>query len=95
MSERPKDEIWDALVEEFGEVRTKSERGRRNLAVRELRDAGVTAEEIKIAVTFCRRNFTHFTEMAVCNWVSRAVHEDQARGADVHSIFERMRESAK
>lgn len=94
MSERPPDLIWDALEVEFGVVRTKSERGRRNAAVRELKEAGVTPEEIKIAVAFCRRNFTSFSETAVCNWVSRALHEDQARGADVRSIFERMRESS-
>ena len=90
---QPRDPIWDALTEEFGDVRTKSERQRRNTAVKELRDADVTPEEIKIAVDFCRRNFTHFTEMAVCGWLGRALHEDKARGADVRSIFERMRES--
>lgn len=90
--EIPRDPIWDALDEEFGEVRTKSERGRRNQAVRELRDAEVTPEEIKIAVDFCRRNFTNFTEMAVCGWLGRSLHEERSKGtANVRSIFERMR----
>lgn len=93
--EYPQDPLWDALDEEFGKVRTKSERGRRNSVVKELRDADVTPEEIRITVSFCRKNFTHFTEGAVCNWLSRALHEETSRGADVHSIFERMRESAK
>ena len=70
-----RDLIWDALTEHFGEVRTPSERGRRNRAVRELRIAQVSAEEIRIAVEFCARNFTTFTEVAVCNWLSRAIHE--------------------
>jgi len=87
------DPVWDVLTEAFGEARTKSERGRRNAAVRELRDAEVTPEEIRIAVAFCRRSFTHFTEMAVCGWLSRALHEETSRGADVRSIFERMRQS--
>lgn len=87
------DPIWDALVEEFGGVRTTAERDRRNAAVKQLREAAVTAEEIKIAVSFCRRNFTHFTEMAVCSWLSRALHEEQSRGADVRSIFRRMEEA--
>lgn len=77
MSERPKDEIWDALTEAFGEVRTSQERGRRNRAVRDLREAGATPEEIGIVVDYCRRNFTVFTEMAVCNWLSRALHESK------------------
>lgn len=72
---KPKDEIWDALTEEFGEVRTASERGRRNRAVKELRQAKVTPDEIHTAVRYCRRNFTHFTEMAVCNWLSHALKE--------------------
>ena len=76
--EVPRDEIWDALEEEFGVVRTKSERGRRNRAVRELREAEVTPDEVKIAVDFCRRSFTHFTEVAVCSWLSRALHEDSS-----------------
>lgn len=76
MSEK-RDEIWDALTEAFGEVRTSPERGRRNRAVRELREAGATPEEIVIAVDYCRRNFTVFTEMAICGWLSRALHENK------------------
>ena len=88
-----RDEIWDALEESFGPVRTKSERGRRNRAVLELRQAKVTPGELKIAMDFCQRNFTHYTEVAICGWLSRALHEETTRGADVRSIFERMRES--
>ena len=73
-----RDEIWDALEDEFGQVRTKSERGRRNRAVSELREAEVTQEEVRVAVEFCRRNFTHYTEVAVCSWLSRALHEGSA-----------------
>jgi hypothetical protein len=75
MTDRPRDEIWDALEEAFGEVRTEMERGRRNKAVKQLRAAKATPEEIAIAVDYCRRNFTTFTEMAVCGWLSRALHE--------------------
>lgn len=74
------DHIWDALTEEFGPVRTKTERGRRNRAVGELRQAEATPEEIKIAVAYCRRNFTTFTEMAVCSWLSRSLLEQQEQG---------------
>lgn len=80
------DEIWDALTEAFGDVRTPSERGRRNRAVRELREAEAKPEEILIAVAYCRRNFTSFTEMAVCNWFSRSLQEHAASGNREHFL---------
>lgn len=81
MTERPRDEVWDALEEEFGPVRTKTERGRRNAAVKELKEAGATPAEIKICADYCRRNFTHFTEMALCSWLSRSLEEQKENGA--------------
>lgn len=87
---RSVDPIWDALTEAFGEVRTSSERGRRNSAVRELRLAKVTPEEIEIAVSYCRRSFSHFSEKAVCNWLSKALHENGQR-SNVRGIFDRMK----
>ena len=80
MTERPRDEIWDALEEEFGTARTKSERGRRNAAVKELKEAGATVAEIKICADYCRRNFTYFTEMALCNWLSKSLEEQKEQG---------------
>ena len=80
MTDRERDVIWDALTEAFGEVRTPMERGRRNRAVGELRAANATPEEIAIAVAFCRKNFTSFSEMAVCNWFSRALQESSGEG---------------
>jgi hypothetical protein len=78
---RERDPIWDALTDAFGEVRTPSERGRRNRAVRELKEAQATPEEIAIAVSFCRKNFTSYSEIAVCNWLSRSLHEHTQSGA--------------
>lgn len=75
MGGREADAIWDVLEEHFGAVRTKSERGRRNHVVRELRLAQATPEEVRTAIIFCERNFTHYTEGALCNWLSRALHE--------------------
>ena len=86
---REPDLIWDALTDAFGEVRTPSERGRRNRAVRELREANATPEEIEVAVAFCRKNFTSYTEMAVCNWLSRALHENKQAGND-REVFLRI-----
>lgn len=74
------DEVWDALEAGFGPVRTKQERGRRNAAVKELREAEATPEEIKVAYLYCKRNFTHFTEKALCSWLSRALQEQQEAG---------------
>jgi hypothetical protein len=74
---RKRDEIWDTLEYEFGPVLTKTERGRRNRAVRELREAGLTPEQIRVGLDYCRRNFATYTEMAVCGWISRALHEHQ------------------
>jgi len=72
---REPDVIWDALDLHFGPVRTKGERGRRNVAVKELRDAGATPEEIRIAYEWCKKSFTVFTEMAVVQHFGRAQHE--------------------
>lgn len=77
---RPDQEVWDCLTEHFGPVRTEQERGRRNRAIRELLGAGATTEEIGIAVEFCRRNFTTYTEMALCGWLSRALLEHEQKG---------------
>lgn len=75
MSSRQRDPIWDALTEHFGEARTKDERGRRNAAVKQLRDAQATPEEIAITIDYCKRHFNTFTEMAICGWLSRALKE--------------------
>lgn len=93
--ERPSDPIWDALTEGFGEVRTKSERGRRNKAVKELRDAEATPEEIRVAIDFCRQNFVSFSEMAVCNWLSRALHEQAQRGQSRDTFIKLVRKDVK
>lgn len=77
---RPRDELWDMMDKCFGPVRTKSERGRRNRAVVELRAADVTPEELKIAYNYCRSRFTHFTEIALCSWLSRALYEKEQEG---------------
>lgn len=84
---RPRDLIWDALTEHFGEVRTRDERGRRNKAVKQLKEAEATPEEIAITVDYCKRNFTTFTELAICGWLSRALHE-HAQHAKTDNVIE-------
>lgn len=92
---RVEDPIWEALTAAFGEVRTPSERGRRNRAVRELREAKATPEEIAIAVEFCRKSFTSFTEMAVCNWLSRSLMEHQATGSQRDTFIRLLRKEGR
>lgn len=92
---RPRDELWDALTEHFGEPRTTSERGRRNKAVKELREAGATSEEIVIVTEFCRRNFTHFTEMALCNWFSQALKDQKERGESRETLMRLVQRSGR
>jgi hypothetical protein len=92
---RPTDDVWDALEHHFGPVRTQSERGRRNLAVRELREAGALKEEIAVAYRFCAENFTTFTELALAKHFSRAQHLlAQKEAAPNLSLVRKMTEDA-
>lgn len=92
---RDPDLLWDALTEHFGEVRTASERGRRNKAVKELREAEATPEEVGIAVEFCRRNFTHFTEMALCSWFAQSLKEQKERGQSRETLLRLVQRTTK
>lgn len=47
MVERPRDEIWDTLVELYGEVSNANARGRRNKAVQLLKESGATPDEMR------------------------------------------------
>ena len=83
---RAPDPIWDSITAHFGEPRTKSERTRRGKAVSELREAGATAEEVTIVIEYCQRNFTSYTEMALCSWLTRALKEAESR-SNVRELF--------
>lgn len=83
MTERARNPIWDALTEHFGDPRTANERTRRGKAVKQLKDAEATPAEIAITIDYCKRNFTTFTEMAVCGWLSRALHEHKQNKGNV------------
>lgn len=87
---RQRDEIWDQLDLHFGPVRTKGERGRRNVAVKELREAGATPEEVTVAYEWCKKSFTTFTEVAVCQHFGRAQHENVKPVASPLSLVRRM-----
>lgn len=57
LGKRAPDELWDALVLELGDVSTKTERGERNSAVKELREAGATAADIHLRCRAYRRKW--------------------------------------
>ena len=54
---RASDPLWDVLDDELGKVETASERGRRNRALKELRDIGVTPDELRRRIRTYRRKF--------------------------------------
>ena len=55
MSERPRDVLWDAFVAELGEPESRSERGRRNAALKELREIGATPDALRARCKAHRR----------------------------------------
>jgi hypothetical protein len=85
MGER--DVTWDTLEELMGPVRTPSERGRRNKAVAELKAALATPDEIRRAYSYCKGNFTQFSEMALITNFSLA---QQASSDELEDAIGRM-----
>jgi hypothetical protein len=66
-----RDELWDTFDTELGPVATKSERGRRNRALKDLRDIGVTPAQLVLAIQAYRRRWKDIdvTETAIAaNW---------------------------
>lgn len=51
---RPRDELWDALTDEFGEPTNDSERGRRNKTLKLLRQSGATPQELRRRIEIYR-----------------------------------------
>lgn len=52
---RPRDELWDALAEQFGEPATHGAKSLRGKMVKSFREAGATAQEIKArAIRYAR-----------------------------------------
>jgi hypothetical protein len=86
---REPDIVWDALDLHFGPVRTRAERGRRNVAVKQLKEAGASPEEIAVAYRYCASTFTVFTEMALVSHFGRAQHEAMPKVSPI-SIVRRM-----
>ena len=68
---RARDHLWDALEAELGTVATASERGRRNKALKELREIAATPEDVRRRCHTYRRMYPTCTLTAtalVANW---------------------------
>lgn len=70
---RPRDELWDCVVDVFGytEQLTSLERGRTNKALKALREVGATPEEIRLRAASYRKQYPDvaFTPLALAsNW---------------------------
>lgn len=58
---RPRDPLWDSLEEEFGRPSNANERGKRNRAVKLLRESGATPDEIRLRCDRYRTGWPHVT----------------------------------
>jgi hypothetical protein len=70
---RPRDELWDTIVDVFGygEKMTSLERGRINKALKSLREVGATPDEVRGKAAAYRKQFPEvaFTPLALAsNW---------------------------
>ena len=70
-----RDELWDVLVEQLGDVSTKNERAKRNGAVKQLRDVGATPDEVRRRCDAYRIRWpgADLTDMALVNQWSQVV----------------------
>lgn len=87
---RPRDEIWDALETELGPVATKSERGKRNQAVKQLRDIGATQDEIQHKCRAYRLRWPgiDITDQAlVAHWSKLELALPQGRALSAGDLF--------
>ena len=77
-NDTPADELWDVLEVELGEAVTASERGRRNKALKELRDIGATPDEVRKRCKAYRRMWPDITLTAAAlaaNWTTLMTKE--------------------
>lgn len=96
-----RDDLWDVLTDELGEVGTPSERGRRNKALKELRLVGASADELRRRIGVYRKKWpgVEVTATALAaNWslLDGTVTEldaDQRRERHAQEVRRRMEEA--
>ena len=91
---RRRDPIWDTLVEIFEEPTNDATRGRRNRAVKLLRQSGATPEEIRLRVQMWPLHFEKatLTDIALANrWDELGRPPMRARRTDIESIEDAAR----
>jgi hypothetical protein len=95
---RPRDELWDVLVEELGEPQTRTERGRRNKALLELREIEATPDELRCRIAGFRLRWPQAAVTATgiaANWTLLGSApsgrlSDEERGQRFRERMERM-----
>lgn len=88
-SGRPRDEIWDTLEAVFEPVTNTNTRGRRNKAVKLLRESGATPDEIRFRVSAWPLHFPNatLTDIALANhWDELGRQPARASEADSSEI---------
>lgn len=91
---RKKDVLWDTLTAELGEPATKSERGRRNKALKELRDIGATPEDIRSRLRNYRRRWPGVEVTATALAANWTTLNGNGNGHVTLPLGERMRRLA-
>lgn len=74
-SRTPRDDVWDALADRFGEPRTKTERAHFGRVVSELMEAGATPLEVAKAAVYVQERFDNPSVFAVLKWFTVAQQE--------------------
>jgi hypothetical protein len=85
-AKRAPDVIWDALEAELGRPATRNERGKRNNAVKQLRDVAASPDQVRDRCAEYRRRWPNasLTDQALVNhWTSLATEFDPHRVRNV------------
>lgn len=87
---RRRDEIWDAFTDVLGEALTSREQSRRGKVVKELREAGITAQQVELAL----RNWSNVmgamtcTETGILSHIGKLTQGFQTAGRSAGVVLE-------
>jgi len=88
----PKDDLFDVLVEFFGNPRTRTEQLMFGKTVSELLYAGATSEETTIACEYVQRNFDSPSVFAVVKWLSASLNDKPKLSAQQQALDQLRRQ---